>query len=413
MSARPPVAALSDAQRLDWLRLIRSDNIGPRTFRSLINRYGSAAAALDALPGLAGRAGKTIKIAPLDEVQREMEESTALGVRFIALGEADYPAPLRAIDAAPPLLAVRGNIAALAKTMVAIVGSRNASAAGLAFAERLARGLAQAGHVVVSGLARGIDARAHRSTLRTGTIAVLAGGHARIYPADHAALVEQILETGAVVTEMPLNWEARGRDFPRRNRIVSGLALGTVVIEAARHSGSLITAKFASEQGREVFAVPGSPLDPRAEGTNDLLREGANICTCVEDVLDTLAPIIGRGEDAPDLFREFEPAHDVSTEPLWDEFDLDGGQAPPHIPRTVARMEMDEEAARDDLSPPLPVEPEARRKSIIALLGPSPVDVDELARAAGASMAEIRNVLLDLELAGRLERHGGNLVSLV
>ena len=412
MSARFPVSALSDAQRLDWLRLIRSDNIGPRTFRSLINRHGSAAAALDALPTLAGRAGKTIKIAPLDEAMREMEESSALGVRFVALGEAAYPARLRAIDAAPPLLAVRGNIPALAKTMVAIVGSRNASAAGLAFAERLARGLAQAGHVVVSGLARGIDARAHRSTLHTGTVAVLAGGHARIYPADHAALVEQILETGAVITEMPLNWEARGRDFPRRNRIVSGLALGTVVIEAARHSGSLITAKFASEQGREVFAVPGSPLDPRAEGTNDLLREGANICTCVEDVVNTLAPIIGRGEDPPDLFREFESAHDVTTEPLWDEFDLDGGEPPP-VPRTLARMEMDEEPRRRDLTPPHALQPEARRKMIVALLGPSPVDVDELARAAGAPMAEVRDVLLELELAGRLERHGGNLVSLI
>ena len=267
---------LTEEQRLDWLQLIRCDNIGPRTFRTLLNRFGGAGAALDALPDLVKRnaAGRAIKMASRAEAEEEMAACARLGVRFVALGEPDYPIALRAIDAAPPLIAVRGRALVLAEPGVAIVGSRNASAAGLAFADRLARGLGRAGFVIVSGLARGIDLAAHRASFETGTIAVLAGGHARPYPPDHAPLLDQIAERGAVISEMPLNWEPRGRDFPRRNRIVSGLALGTVVVEAARRSGSLITARFASEQGREVFAVPGSPLDPRSEGTNDLLREG-------------------------------------------------------------------------------------------------------------------------------------------
>ena len=211
-------------------------------------------------------------------------------MRFIALGEPEYPPALRQIDAAPPLLALRGREEALQQPAVAIVGSRNASAAGLAFADRLARGLGAAGYVVVSGLARGIDLRAQSRRSETGTIAVLAGGHARPYPPEAAPLLPRIAEYGAVVSEMPIEWEPRGRDFPRRNRLVSGLALATVVVEAARGSGSLITARFAAEQGREVFAVPGSPLDPRAEGTNDLLREGATMCARVEDVLAASIP---------------------------------------------------------------------------------------------------------------------------
>lgn len=400
-------AALTDAQRRDWLQLIRSDNVGPRTFRTLINRYGSAGAALEALPSLAAKAGRALKLAPLDEIEREIEASHALGVRFVALGEAEYPALLRMIDSAPPLLAMRGAARVFAQPMAAIVGSRNASAAGLAFTERLARGLAQNGYAVVSGLARGVDLRAHRSTLRTGTVAVLAGGHGCIYPADHAGLVEQIVEAGAVVSEMPLLWEARGRDFPRRNRLVSGLALGTIVVEAARHSGSLITARFAAEQGREVFAVPGSPLDPRAEGANDLLRDGANMCACVEDVTRVLAPLIGRDGGERDLFREAGADANAATEPLWDEFEFDAAAAP--VPRTIERMEMDDEptAAAPSLAEDMP------HRDILALLGPSPVDIDELARASGATIPQLRRALFELELAGRLERHGGNLVSLI
>ena len=407
-----PGIKLTDAQRRDWLRLIRSDNIGPRTFRTLINRYGSASAALEALPGLIGKMARTVRIASVEEVEREMAAAQTIGVRFIGMGEPDYPAVLRQIESAPPILAVRGQVAVLARPMVALVGSRNASAAGLAFAERLARGVAQAGHVVVSGLARGIDARAHRSTLRTGTVAVLAGGHQRIYPSEHEALAEEILENGAVVSEMPLGWEPRGRDFPRRNRLVSGLSLAVVIIEAARSSGSLITAKFAAEQGREVFAVPGSPLDPRAEGTNDLLRNGANICTSAEDIIHALAPMLARPVAQAELFREeSEPARD--TEPLWDELDL-FGTSPAKIPRTQPMLELNEPepaamrvAAPDELSQ---TEIAAR---IRGLLGPSPVGMDELARASGCAIADVRIALLTLEMDGRLERHGGNLVSLL
>lgn len=266
---------LTDAQRLDWLQLIRCDNVDPRTFRALINKYGGAGAALHALPDLIRQAKgeRAIRIFPRQEAEREME---AAQKRRVAFGEADYPVALRAIDAAPPLLAVRGDLRALARPGVAIVGSRNASAAGLAFADRLARGLGREGISVVSGLARGIAAAAHRASLATGTIAALAGGHARLYPPEHEELAAAVCETGALVSEMPLEWEPRGRDFPRRNRIVSGFSLATVIVEAARRSGSLITARFASEQGREVLAVPGSPLDPRAKGANDLLREGAS-----------------------------------------------------------------------------------------------------------------------------------------
>ena len=411
MTSPPPGIVLTDQQRLDWLRLIRCDHIGPRTFRVLINKFGGARAALEALPELVAKAARPIRIVPAADVEREMAASMALGIRFIGMGEPDYPAPLRAIDACPPMIGVRGQVAVLARPMVALVGSRNASAAGLAFAERLARGLAQAGHVVVSGLARGIDARAHRSTLRTGTVAVLAGGHARIYPSDHAELLEQILESGAAITEMPLEWEPRGRDFPRRNRIVSGLAMGVVVVEAARQSGSLITARFSIEQGREVFAVPGSPLDPRAEGTNDLLRQGATICTSVEDVVAALAPLIAGGGRKADLFSESAPAE--QQEALWDELDLAGHDALP-VPQTMPRMEMDE-AETSPLLQALPrqLSPAEQKSRIVGLLGPAPVGIDELARAAGLPMAAVRHVLLDLELAGRLERHGGTLVSLV
>jgi DNA processing protein len=262
---------LTDEQRLDWLQLIRCENIGPRTFRTLLNRFGGAGPALEALPDLIRKtsSGRAIKLATRAETEDEMLAAAAIDVRFIALGEPEYPAALRAIDAAPPLIAVRGQDNVLLEPGVAIVGSRNASAAGLAFTDRLARGLGRAGFVIVSGLARGIDLAAHRASIETGTIAVLAGGgHARPYPAEHAPLLDEIAKKGAIVSEMPLNWEPRGRDFPRRNRIISGLALGTVVVEAARRSGSLITARFASEQGREVFAVSGSPLDARSEGTN-------------------------------------------------------------------------------------------------------------------------------------------------
>ena len=284
---------LTDQQRFDWLRLVRSENVGPRTFRALITNCGGVAAALKALPELARRGGakRPIRVATVEEVENELIAARKLGVRFVALGEPDYPPALQEIDSAPPVIALRGAAEALRKAAVAIVGSRNASAAGLTFAERLARGLGQAGYVIVSGLARGIDQRAHVASLETGAVGVLAGGHGKPYPSEAVPLMERMVELGAVLSEMPIEWEPRGRDFPRRNRIVSGLALGVVVVEAARGSGSLITARFALEQNRQVFAVPGSPLDPRAQGTNDLLKQGASICTDADDVLTALEPV--------------------------------------------------------------------------------------------------------------------------
>ncbi|WP_020175807.1 DNA-processing protein DprA [Methyloferula stellata] len=408
---------LSDRERFDWLRLSRCENVGPRTFAMLLKRHGNAAAALKALPSLAAKNanGRVLRLANVEDIEAEFEAAERCGARFIGWSEPDYPWLLREIDSAPPMIAIRGNPSVFARPTAAIVGSRNASAAGLAFTERLARGLAEAGYVVVSGLARGIDARAHRATTESGTIAVLAGGHDKIYPADHEKLLEQLLERGAAISEMPFGWEARGRDFPRRNRIVSGLSSGIVVVEAAKNSGSLITARFAGEQGREVFAVPGSPLDPRAEGTNALLRDGATFCTRVEDVLDALAARLQAHMRHGDLFSE-PSATENPNEPLWDELDLDEGLEPGAVPKThspdraPAPYGIEQTADEADSAG---AEPFSGPERIIGLLGPSPVSIDELVRAADMPAQAIRAILLELELAGRLERHGGNLVSLV
>jgi DNA processing protein len=363
---------LTDRQRIDWLRLIRSDNVGPRTFRSLINHFGSASAALDRLPDLARRGGATraSRICTTDDAERELARGRAAGLHLIAPGEAGYPPRLALIDDAPPLLGVRGVLAIMASPMIAIVGSRNASGAGLKFAQTLARDLGEAGFIIASGLARGIDQAAHRASLRSGTIAVLAGGHDRIYPPEHEGLLADILQTGAAISEMPLGHAPRARDFPRRNRLISGTALGVVVVEAAHRSGSLITARVAAEQGREVFAVPGSPLDPRAAGTNDLIKQGAALVTNAADVIAAVRPIMGRPVELP-----FEESDDAT---------------------------------------PMAGEPEAsERARIVNLLGPSPIGLDDLIRMADTSPAVVRTVLLELELAGRLERHGAGLVSLL
>jgi DNA processing protein len=395
---------LTDDQRLDWLRLIRSESIGPRTFRALVNKYGGAGAALEALPDLARQGGRrSLKIATRAEAERELAAAARMGVRFVALGEPDYPKALQAADTAPPLIAVRGDGAVLAKPAVAIVGSRNASAAGLTFAERLARQLGDAGYVVVSGLARGIDTRAHRASLATGTVAVLAGGHDRVYPAENEPLLATIVERGgAIVSEMPLGWEPRGRDFPRRNRVVSGLSHGVVVVEAARRSGSLITARFALEQGREVFAVPGSPLDPRAEGSNDLIREGATLCASADHVTAVLDPLVAAG---PRLDKGAEePVHGETPEALWDELDLPDLEdlAPAPVYRTRPLSESAPLAHRS-----------GEERTVLDLLGPSPIAVDDLVRQSGLPIRIVQTELLELEIAGRLERHGGNAVSLI
>lgn len=406
MSRASKGGRLDDEQLVDWLRLIRSENIGPRTFRQLINRFGGASAALEALPDLALRVtrGRTIRIAARDEILQEIDEARARGVRFVTAGDPDYPTLLAEIPDAPPVIALRGDAAVFARDAVGIVGSRNASAVGLAFAERLAHGLAAADFVVVSGLARGIDAIAHRATIVTGAIAVLAGGHARPYPAEHGRLVDEIAARGAVISEMPLNWEPRGRDFPRRNRIISGVSRAVVVVEAARRSGSLITAKFALEQGREVFAVPGSPLDPRAEGTNDLIRQGAALCTRAEDVIDGLSGSASSRTQA-DLFEPREPG--AESEPLFDE--LDFFAAPPPPPFECANPAPDElPAAVTD-----PVEAADPLALILGLLGPAPVAVNELARISGLPAHIVQRVLVELDVAGRLSRHGPETVSIL
>jgi DNA processing protein len=364
---------LTDRQRLDWLRLIRSENVGPRTFRALINEFGSASRALTRVSVLARRGGgREIRIATEADAEAEIKAATKAGVRFVAIGEDDYPPRLRETDDAPPLLAVRGQLAALTRPTIALVGSRNASAAGTRFASVLARDMGLAGFVVVSGLARGIDAAGHRASLNTGTVAVLAGGQDRIYPAEHTELAGEIIESGAVVSEMPMGWEPRARDFPRRNRIIAGMALGVIVVEAAERSGSLITARLALEAGREVFAVPGSPIDPRAGGTNKLLKDGATLVTSAADIIEVLTPILGQ-----------------------------------HAPTAVLREPSAPDAVADE-----PTDVGAQRERIVGLLSPAPISLDDLARMAAAPPNAVQIVLLELELAGRLERHGGGLVSL-
>ncbi|MGZ8323732.1 MAG: DNA-processing protein DprA, partial [Rhodoplanes sp.] len=348
---------LNDEQRLDWLRLIRSENVGPRTFRALLNHYGGARAALDAIPDLARRGGamRPIRVASADEAERELLAARRLGINLVALGEPEYPRGLQATDDAPPLLAVRGRLAMLAEPAVAMVGSRNASAAGMTIAERLARDLGEAGLIVVSGLARGIDAAAHRGSLARGTVAVLAGGHDRPYPPEHVDLLAAIVEHGAAVSEMPLGWTPRGRDFPRRNRLIAGLVFGVVVVEAARRSGSLITARRALDYGREVFAVPGSPLDPRAEGTNELLKQGATLVSSAQDVIAALSPLIERPPERP------------MEEP------------------SLAVL-------------PIAVPPDGdARQGITALLGPTPVAIDDLIRWSGAPTPRPRRPALTYE----------------
>jgi DNA processing protein len=377
-SARRKGIALTDRQRISWLRLIRSDNVGPATFRDLINHFGSAEAALDALPELSRRGGSTraIRIATVADAEREIETAHRFGACFIGIGEPDYPAALRQIDAAPPLIAARGDLDVATLPAVGIVGSRNASISGAKFAAMMAREIGLSGYGIVSGLARGIDAAAHRASLDTGTIAAMAGGLDQPYPPENIDLFDQICNgRGLAISEMPFGWEPRARDFPRRNRLIAGAALGVVVIEAAARSGSLITARLAGEFGRLVFAVPGSPLDPRCEGTNGLLKDGATVTTKAQDVLQALAPI-----SELDLFSQSE-----ADEPD----DGNSGDRP--------------------LAPP-PNDDE--RLIIIQALGPTPVEIDDIIRHTGLPASSVYLVLLELDIAGRLERHAGGFVSL-
>jgi len=346
----------------------------------MLRRFGSARAALDVLPRLArrGERAKTVIAVSRAEAEAELAALHRAGVRLVCWGEPGYPKALAAIDDAPPILTVLGQAELLQRPMIAVVGARNASANGRRLARELAAELGLGGLVVISGLARGIDAAAHLGGLETGSVAIVAGGVDVVYPAENRGLYDALVRQGAVVAELPLGTQPLARHFPRRNRIISGMALGVVVVEAAARSGSLITARFALEQGREVFAVPGSPLDPRSRGCNDLLRHGATLTENAADVLSQLAPQLAG----------VEPLGLVPSVAV---------PAAPHLPAPGAI-----ELAGD----------EAGLELILERLGPTPVAVDELVRQCQMSAAAVATVLLELELAGQVERHPGNLVSL-
>ena len=354
---------------VDRLRLVRSPGIGPVTYRQLIARFGSARAALDAVPDLALRGGgKAPRLASRADAEREMARVEAIGARYLVLGQGLYPRALAELDDAPPLITVKGDVRLLDKSLVAIVGARNASAAACRFARQLAYDLGQQGAVVVSGLARGIDGAAHDGSLETGTIGVVAGGLDIFYPPENEGRQTAMFERGLVIAEMPPGTEPRARHFPYRNRIIAGLTSGTVVVEAAPKSGSLITARLAAEAGREVMAVPGSPLDPRAQGCNQLIRQGATLVQNANDVLEAVRPL------QPRLASPSSPYE--AGEPQW----MDGDAGALGI--------------------------------VEELLGPSPVPVDEIIRLSGAPSGAVQMALLELDLAGRLDRHAGGKVSI-
>jgi DNA processing protein len=366
---------LSDGERIDWLRLSRTPGIGSITFFALIARFGGAAAAIAELPRLAARGGK-VKAAEapsIADIMRDVERTQRLGARYVAACEPDYPAALSAIDDAPPVIAAGRDLSLFERPSVAIVGARNASLNGRRIAAKLAQDLSEAGFVIVSGLARGIDTEAHKGSLEHGTIAVIAGGLDIVYPPENGALQAAILERGCVVSEAPLGTEPMARHFPRRNRIISGIAPGVIVVEAAKNSGSLITARMALEQGREVFAVPGSPLDPRAQGANGLIRDGATLTETADDVLRVLS-----GNQSFALKKAALSAPEHSFAPSASESEIN-----------------------------------TARRVILEALSPVPVAVDELARDCQVSLPVVLTILLELELAGRLERQSGQRVSLV
>lgn len=356
---------LPDRERLDWLRLIRSENIGAINFDQLLAKFGSAGAALEALPDLTRK--RPIKIYGADAARAELDRARDAGARFVAKPEPDYPPLLRHSEGAPPIICIRGKAALVERDVVAIVGSRNASANGKRLARTFANDLAAAGLTIVSGLARGIDTAAHEASLKHGTAAVLGTGIDIIYPPENAGLQNAIGEDGLLISEMPPGAPPRETSFPRRNRIISGMSRAVIIVEAALRSGSLITARFANEQGREVFAVPGSPLDPRAEGTNRLISEGAHLLSKSQQVLDALLAM------RPRPFAE-EP----SAAPIPDT-EVDG----------------------------------SARAAILAHLSPTPTEIDDLIRESGVPAQLVLGLLLELELAGKLTRHGRQLVSLV
>ena len=359
---------MSEQERFDRLRLIRSPRIGPVSYRQLMARFGKAGDALRAVPELAARGGGKAVIADVAAVEREIAQTRALGARYLLMGDADYPFLLEQIETAPPALIVQGDIALASRPCIAMVGARNASAAAIRFARTLAQDLGQQGCVVVSGLARGIDTAAHLGSVGTGTIGVIASGIDIIFPPENGGLQEQVATQGLLVTEQPPGTQPLARHFPARNRIIAGLALGTVVVEAAPKSGSLITARLAAEAGRDVMAVPGSPLDPRAQGCNLLIREGAILIQNAADIREAVGNIDAR------MVRQ-------------GRFDFAG------------------EPVSSDVA-------DADRARVVALLGHAPVPVDELIRLSGHGPTVVQTVLLELELAERLDRLAGGRVRL-
>jgi DNA processing protein len=360
---------LTRAARLDWLRLARTENVGPVTFAQLIGRYGDASSAIAALPELARRGGRATppRTPSVPEAEQELDAGDALGARLIAGCEADFPPLLAAVDPPPPLIWARGRTELLARPGVAIVGARIASAAGQRFARGLAKDIGEAGYVIVSGMARGVDGAAHDGAMATGTVAILGGGVDDIYPPEHAGLYARLIEQGCVVSESPPGARAQARDFPRRNRLISGLSLAVVVVEAELRSGSLITARLAGEQGREVLAVPGSPLDPRAKGTNDLIRQGAGLCEGAEDVLRAIAAMT--------------PLREPDRSPFL--------RGPKEIGDSDAAL----------------------LERIADLTSPTPVSRDDLVRITGAPTAAVYAALMELSLAGRVELLAGGMVA--
>lgn len=382
------------SEAIDYMRLARTGGVGPITYRRLLTRYGSAAAALDALPGLARAGGRTAKpdIPAAKDMQKEVDRLSRIGANLLFLGSPSYPKLLSLLEDAPPVIAVLGDVATLHLPCVAMAGSRNASTNGQQIAGNLAQALAAAGMCVVSGLARGIDAAAHLGALRTGrTVACVAGGLDVPYPPEHASLQARIADGGgAVVAEAPLGTSPQARHFPRRNRVIAGLSLGVVVVEAAVRSGSLITARLAQEAGRELFAVPGSPLDPRCRGTNDLIRQGAHLVEEAGDVLNNLPDHPGRVGIArsPMFARGRQP-------------DLMESEGFPE-----ARVQWPEDEAPA-------AEKAGAHSAVLQLLSPSPTSVDVLLRRCQLSPATVMSALLDLELAGRVEALPGNRVALL
>lgn len=376
---------LSDAQRLSWLQLIRSENVGAVTFINLIEHFGSASNALAALPELSikGGKGKPIRIASRKDAEQELERAEKIGVRFVGVGEPDYPPYLRAAETPPPLVAIKGNCDCFFSPSVGVVGSRNASATGKKLTTLFCQKLGETGFKIISGLARGVDTAAHISSLETGTIAVMAGGIDHIYPPENNTLYEKILEKGgAIISEMPIGALPRAQDFPRRNRIIAGLSLGVLVCEAAIRSGSLITARMAAEMGRIVFAIPGSPLDPRAQGTNNIIKEGALLVTRPEDIAETLLPLTTSNENQTSLFAPVDSIEET------DQTKIDNTEA-----RNIDANDRE-------------------RDAIIDALSTTPIDIETLSNSSGVPIDKIYLILVELDLAGKLVRHSGGLVSL-